>query len=218
MSVCVCVRAVENGSLDLAAQAARLQAFLIELAIQGAPTRFTMQWQMHRTRDARVFGCHSGCRLLSQGGPGVRLARHRRRRQALQRQGYTARRIGGYARRLRRTLCSHDFQRASRKLSVHSPCAHHVPNYTAQALRARGKRAVVLPHAFGLPAIVAGRTLCATSAASAAAASRSKHCDDNDTQPDASAAATSTATTTTHSPTTFHTAGVAAAYAMLAWS
>jgi hypothetical protein len=45
------------------------------------------------------------------------------------------------ARKPRRTLRSHDLQRASHKLSVHavalcSPCAHHVPNYTAQALRA----------------------------------------------------------------------------------
>ena len=40
-----------------------------------------------------------------------------------------------------------------------------------------------------------------------------KHCDDNDAQPDASAAETSTATTTMHSPTAFHTAGVAATYA-----
>jgi hypothetical protein len=39
--------------------------------------------------------------------------------------------------------------------------ALHVPNYTAQALRARGKRAVFLPHAFGLPAVVAGWTWCA---------------------------------------------------------
>jgi hypothetical protein len=54
---------------------------------------------------------------------------------------------------------------------MQSPCALYVPHYTAQALRARGKRAVVLPHAFGLPAIVAGWTLCATSTASAAAAS-----------------------------------------------
>jgi hypothetical protein len=81
-----------------------------------------------------------------------------------------------YAWRPRRMLRSHDRQRASRKLSVHavalcSPCAHHVPHYTAQALRARGKRAVVLPRAFGLPAIVAGWTWCATSTASAAAAS-----------------------------------------------
>jgi hypothetical protein len=50
-------------------------------------------------------------------------------------------------------------------------CAHHVPHYTVQALRARGKRAVAFPHAFELPAIVAGWTLCATSTASAAAAS-----------------------------------------------
>jgi hypothetical protein len=83
-------------------------------------------------------------------------------------------------------LRSHDCQRASRKLSAHavalcSPCAHHALHYTAQALRARGKRAVVLPQALGLPAIFAGWTWCATSTASAAAAS--------------------TATTAMHSPT-----------------
>jgi hypothetical protein len=54
---------------------------------------------------------------------------------------------------------------------MQSSCAHHAPHYTALALRARGKRVVVLPHAFGLPAIVAGWTSCATSTASAAAAS-----------------------------------------------
>jgi hypothetical protein len=52
---------------------------------------------------------------------------------------------------------------------MESPCALYVPHYTVQALRARGKREVVLPHAFGLPAIVAGWTWCATSTASAAA-------------------------------------------------
>jgi hypothetical protein len=61
-----------------------------------------------------------------------------------------------------------------------SPCANHVPNYTAQAQRACGKRAVALPHTFGLPAIVEGWAWCATSTASAAT--------------------TSTATTTMHSP------------------
>jgi hypothetical protein len=92
-----------------------------------------------------------------------------------------------YGRSPRRTQRSHGCQRASRKLSVHaaalcSPCAHHALHYnTAQALRARGKRAVVLPQAFGLPAIVAGWTWCAISTASAAAAS--------------------TATTSMHSPT-----------------
>jgi hypothetical protein len=64
---------------------------------------------------------------------------------------------------------------------MQSFCAHHVPHYTAQALRARGKRAVVLPHAFGLRSIFAGWTWCATSMASAAEAR--------------------TATTTMHSPT-----------------
>ena len=58
---------------------------------------------------------------------------------------------------------------------------HHFPHYTVQALHARGKRAVVLPHAFGLQASIAERTWCATSTASAAAAR--------------------TATTTMHSPT-----------------
>jgi len=48
--------------------------------------------------------------------------------------------------------------------------AHHAPHYTAQARCARGKRAVVLPHAFGLRSIVEGWTWCATSMASAAAA------------------------------------------------
>jgi len=89
----------------------------------------------------------------------VRQARHRRRRQELRRQRCTARRIGGcdkhckyndaqhdcasHGRRgcPRRALRSHDHQRAPRKLSVHavalcSPCAYHVPHYTAQALRA----------------------------------------------------------------------------------
>jgi|AntAceMinimDraft_5_1070358.scaffolds.fasta_scaffold24257_3 hypothetical protein len=98
-----------------------------------------------------------------------------------------------YARKPRRTLHSHDYRRASRTLSVHavalcSPCAYHVPYYTAQALRARGKRAVALPHAFRLPAIVAGWTWCAASTASAAAAS--------------------TAMAKKNSPAAFHTAGV----------
>jgi hypothetical protein len=37
----------------------------------------------------------SGCQLLLQGGPGVRLERHRRKRQALRRHRCTARRISG---------------------------------------------------------------------------------------------------------------------------
>ena len=39
---------------------------------------------------------------------------------------------------------------------MQSPCAHDVLQYTVQALRAREKRSVVLPHAFGLLALVAG--------------------------------------------------------------
>jgi hypothetical protein len=44
---------------------------------------------------------------------------------------------------------------------MQSSCAHYAPHYYVQALRAREKRAVVLPHAFGLLAIVAGWTWCA---------------------------------------------------------
>ena len=87
---------------------------------------------------------------------------HRRLRQALRRQRCTARPLFTRPAWPRRALRSHDYQSAPRKLSV---------PLTIQALRARGKRAVILPHAFGLPAIVAGWTWCATSTASAAAAS-----------------------------------------------
>jgi hypothetical protein len=45
---------------------------------------------------------------------------------------------------------------------MQSSCAHDVPHYYVQALRAREKRAVVFPHAFGLLAIVAGWTWCAS--------------------------------------------------------
>jgi len=45
---------------------------------------------------------------------------------------------------------------------MQSSCANDVPHYTAQALRAREKRAVVLPQAFGLLAIVAGWAWCAS--------------------------------------------------------
>ena len=55
---CVCVL-VANGSLDLAARAIVLHAFLFHLAIQGAATEFYCAGKMHRTRDARAAGCHS---------------------------------------------------------------------------------------------------------------------------------------------------------------
>jgi hypothetical protein len=44
---------------------------------------------------------------------------------------------------------------------MQSSSEHDVPHYTVQALCAREKRAVALPHAFGLLAIVAGWTWCA---------------------------------------------------------
>jgi hypothetical protein len=44
---------------------------------------------------------------------------------------------------------------------LQSPCAHDAPHYYVQALSAREKRSVVLPHAFGLLASVAGWTWCA---------------------------------------------------------
>jgi hypothetical protein len=84
----------------------------------------------------------SGCVLLSKGGPGVRLARHRRRRQELRRQRCTARPRFTRPAWPRPALRSHGHQRAPRKLSVHavalcSPCAYHVPHYTAKSLRAK---------------------------------------------------------------------------------
>jgi hypothetical protein len=63
LDVRVCVLVVD-GSLDLAARAERLQAFLFDEAIQGTARDFTVQWQMHRTRDAGVFGCHSFVRRV----------------------------------------------------------------------------------------------------------------------------------------------------------
>ena len=80
---------------------------------------------------------------------------------------------------------------------MQSSSAHHAPHYTAQALCAREKRAVVLPHAFGLRSIVAGWTWCATSMEwrqrqklrrQRRTAQRiggcDSHCDDNDAQHD----------------------------------
>ena len=47
------------GSLDLAARAIVLHAFLFHLALQDAATEFHCAGQMHRTKDARAVGCHS---------------------------------------------------------------------------------------------------------------------------------------------------------------
>ena len=73
-----------------------------------------------------------------------------------------------YARRPRRTRESRGRgARYARKIfsalyvsyvCMQSSWAHDVPHYTVQALRARKKRAVVLPNAFGLLASVAGWT------------------------------------------------------------
>jgi hypothetical protein len=59
MSFVVVVVLVINGSLDLAARAIVLDAFLFHLSIQGAATEFRCVGQMLRTRDARAVGCHS---------------------------------------------------------------------------------------------------------------------------------------------------------------
>ena len=64
--VAIVVVLVVNGSLDLAAQAIVLQAFLFHLAIQDAATEFRCAGQMHRTRDARAVGCHSFVRRVAK--------------------------------------------------------------------------------------------------------------------------------------------------------
>jgi hypothetical protein len=46
---------VVNGSLDLAAREAWLQAFLFDLITMNAATEVTVQWQMNQTRGARVL-------------------------------------------------------------------------------------------------------------------------------------------------------------------
>jgi hypothetical protein len=79
---------------------------------------------------------------------------------------------------------------------MQSPCAHNSPSYTAQALRARGKRAVALTHAFGLRSIVAGgpgvrlarhrrrrQELRRQRCTARRFGGCEKHCDDNDAQP-----------------------------------
>jgi hypothetical protein len=67
---------VVDGSLDLAARATVLQAFLFDKATIGAAKKFALQRQMNRARDACAVGCHSArffaailwCRDLSSTG------------------------------------------------------------------------------------------------------------------------------------------------------
>ena len=119
-----------------------------------------------------------------------------------------------YARRPRRTLRSHDHQRASRKLSVYAValCASRPPLYCPGATRPRQALS-------RLPSRIRVASYCRRAGLECdlhGTSGGGKHCDDNDAQPCASAAATSTATTTMHSPTAFHTAGVATTCATLA--
>jgi hypothetical protein len=94
-----------------------------------------------------------------------------------------------------------------------SSCALHVPNYTAKALRARGKPAVSrLTSRFRVASYCRRVDLVCDEQGIGGGG---KHCDGTDAQPDVSAAETSTATTTMHNPTAFHTAGVAATCATL---
>jgi hypothetical protein len=87
---------------------------------------------------------------------------------------------------------------------MQSPCAHHAPHYTAQALCAREKRAAALPHAFGLRSIVVGWTWCASTRGGRPHAYGLRSIVAGWTwcaTSTASAAAARTAATTTHSPT-----------------
>ena len=85
------------------------------------------------------------------------------------------------------------------------PCAHHVPHYTVQALRARGKRAVSLLTSRFRVASYCRRVdlVCDKSGIGGG----SKHYDDNDARPDRIGGCDKHCDTTTmHSPTAFHTA------------
>jgi hypothetical protein len=133
-----------------------------------------------------------------------------------------------YARRPRLTLCSHDFQRTSRKLSVNAValCALCPPLYCPGATRPRQACSQSSYLTFsgcqllsqGRPGVRLARhqrrrqVLRRQHGISCGG----NHCDDNDAQPDASAAATSTANTTMHNPDAFHTAGVTATCSTLA--
>ena len=174
----------------------------------------------------------SGCQLLSQGGPCVRLARYRRRRKALRRQRCTARRIGGcdkhcddndaqpdrfsHGQRGRDLRYAH--QRAPRKLSMpptilsrrYAPAASVQSSYLTLSgcqLLSQGRPGVRLARHQRRSQALRRQLDISTGG---------RRCDDNDSQPDASAAATSTANTTMHNPTAFHTAGVTTTCATLA--
>ena len=129
------------------------------------------------TPEASVQLSHltlSGCELLSQGRPGVRLARHQRCRQALRRQHG----ISGVGRH-----CDDDDAQPTSTASA--AAAASTATTTMHSRRARHQRCRQgLRRQHGISGV-------------------GRHCDDDDAQPTstASAAAASTATKTMHSPT-----------------
>jgi hypothetical protein len=114
----------------------------------------------------------------------------------------TTRATGGrgvrYARRPRRTLCSHDYQRASRKLSAHAValCALCPPLYCPGATRPRQAYSHLTSRMWVVSSFFRVDLVCDKHGISGGG----KHCDDST----ASAAAATTATTTMHSPTHRH--------------
>jgi hypothetical protein len=97
---------------------ARLQACLFHLDIQGAAMEFTVQRQMHRTRDARVFGCHFFVR---------RVAMHRVTSDC--RVCWRAASSDAFALYLIVAGCGRvpkTFSKARALACMQSPCAHHV--------------------------------------------------------------------------------------------
>ena len=160
----------------------------------------------------------SGCQLLSQGGPGVRLARHRRRRKALRRQRCTARPLFTRPAWPRRALRSHDYQRALRKLSAPPTILsrRYVPAASVQSSYLTLSSCQLFSQGRPGVRLVRHQRRRQPLRRQHGISGGGNHCDDIDAQPDASAAATSTANTMMHNPTAFHTAGVTATCATLA--